>query len=185
MSTRFNFSKSDLEGVFLINRKPIIDNRGSFSRMFCVDDFKFEGFNRPIKQINRTVTIQKGAMRGMHLQLPPSDEYKIVSCLKGKVHDVVLDIRRGSPTFLQSRHVVLSSESLNAVLVPPGCAHGFQTLEDNCEMLYLHSENHNPNTEMTVNVLDPKIGINWPIEITGMSLKDKNSPMLNDKFKGI
>lgn len=185
MDARFNFKKSDFEGVILIERKPINDERGTFSRMFCIDEFKEIGFNHPIKQINRTVTLKKGALRGMHLQLPPNQEFKLVSCLQGKVCDVIVDVRRDSPTFLQYRHLILTSESLNAVLIPPGFAHGFQTLEENCEMLYLHSANHNPDSEMTLNVLDPIIDIKWPLEISGMSSKDKNCPMLNNMFRGI
>ena len=185
MESRFKFTKTEIEGVLEIERKSIVDNRGLFTRMFCVEEFHDAGFGHAIKQINRTFTITKGAMRGMHLQVSPNEDHKIISCLSGKVFDVVVDIRKDSPTFLQWRAFKLNAKHLNGILIPPGVAHGFQTLEENCEMLYLHAESYSPHSEMTLNIADPKINIDWPLEVTEISEKDKNCPMIDDRFDGI
>lgn len=184
MKSRFEFIKTSIDGFLQIQRGVIIDDRGSFARMFCVDEFQKAGFLETIRQINRTVTINKGAIRGMHLQVSPNEDYKIISCLSGKVFDVAVDLRKESPTFLQWQGVVLDSDHVNGVLIPPGIAHGFQTLEDNCEMLYFHSAFYSPESEVSINFLDLKVGIEWPLQENGISKKDKNSGMLNETFKG-
>jgi len=125
--------------------------------------------NKIIKQVNYTVTNIAGSVRGLHFQVPPFAEIKLVTCIKGTIFDVAVDIRENSPTFLQYESRILSAESNLSFLIPEGFAHGFQTLEANCEILYLHSEEHKPHYEKKINVKDPKIGISWPLEITNIS----------------
>ena len=185
MKSRFKSINTDIEGVVEIERKPIADHRGLFTRFFCTKEFKELSFIETIQQINQTITNKKGSIRGMHLQLSPNEDHKIVSCLKGRVFDVFVDIRKKSPTFLQWRSIILDSDKVNSVLIPPGVAHGFQTLEDNCEMLYMHSAFYNPQSELTVNAFDKKINISWPLDMTDISEKDKNSQIINNSFQGL
>ena len=140
---------------------------------------------KKICQINRTLTRKKGAVRGLHFQKPPHAETKIVSCLKGKVWDVVVDLREGSSTFLSYHAVELSADNHKSYLIPEGFAHGFQTLTSDCELLYFHTAEYNKYSEGAINAIDSKIGIEWPKKITEVSERDKNHLMLDDNFKGI
>ena len=185
MSQRFDFQKTSLEGLFKIDRKPITDSRGAFSRFFCIEEFKEVGFNHSIQQINHSITKQKGTVRGLHFQYPPFSETKIVSCVKGSVFDVAVDLRQNSPTFLQWHAEILSNENQSTLFIPDGFAHGFQTLEDNCELLYLVSNIYAPDSEGGVHALDSKIAINWPLEVVKMSKRDSTQPNINKGFKGI
>ena len=185
MSQRFDFQKTPLDGLFKIDRKPIKDSRGAFSRFFCIEEFKEVRFNNSIQQINHSITKQKGTVRGLHFQYPPFSETKIVSCMKGVVFDVAVDLRQHSPTFLQWHAEILSAENQSALFIPDGFAHGFQTLEDNCELLYLVSNIYSPDSEGGVHSLDSKIAINWPLEVAKMSKRDRIQPYIDKAFKGI
>ncbi len=138
--SRFDILPTPLDGLKVIIRKPIEDPRGFFCRFFCAEEFLEAGFQKSISQINHTFTRGKGAVRGLHFQYPPHAEGKIVSCLRGEVYDVAVDIRKGSPTFLHWHGEILSAANQRSLLIPEGFAHGFQTLTENCELLYLHSE---------------------------------------------
>ena len=174
-----------LSGLKVVERQRIGDQRGFFSRFFCSEELADVGFSLPIAQINHTLTIRRGTLRGMHFQFPPYAEDKFVSCLHGEIFDVVVDLRSGSPTFLQWHAEVLSGENGRSLLIPQGFAHGFQTLTSNCELLYLHSQLYAPDAEGGVNARDSLIGIPWPLEIIGLSDRDANHPFLTTDFGGI
>jgi len=127
----------------------------------------------------------KGTVRGMHMQLPPYAETKIVSCLKGAVFDVVIDMRHGSKTFLLWHGEKLSEKNRKSLIVPEGFAHGFQALTNNCEIIYFVTEPYTPNAEQGINVQDKRIGIKWPLEITCLSEKDKKNMFINDDYDGV
>jgi dTDP-4-dehydrorhamnose 3,5-epimerase len=184
-NNRFDFHPTPLEGLWIVQRKPINDQRGFFSRFFCAEEFQAACWEKPIAQINHTYTVKKGAVRGLHFQCPPYSEGKFVSCLRGEVYDVAVDIRKGSPTFLKWHGEILSAENQRSLLIPEGFAHGFQTLTENCELLYLHSEAFHPQAEGALSVTDPKIGIFWPVTITELSERDRNHPFINSDFEGL
>lgn len=180
---RFTFLSTSLEGLLVVQRKPIEDSRGFFARFFCAETFRSRGFAGPVAQINHTGTGARGTVRGLHFQYPPHGEVKIVSCLAGEVFDVAVDIRKDSPTFLGWHGEVLSAENQRSLLIPEGFAHGFQTLTDNCEMIYLHSASFEPQAEGGLNVFDPSIGIEWPVEICELSEKDRGWAI--GRFEGV
>jgi len=139
----------------------------------------------PISQVNQTVTKSRGTVRGLHYQRKPFAEIKLISCLKGKVWDVAVDLRKDSPTFLQWHSEELSSENHRALLIPEGFAHGFQTMSDDCELLYMHTAQYTREAEAGIRPNDPRLQISWPLEIYEISKRDTSHPLLNKKFKGI
>lgn len=182
---RFDCFDLPLGGLKVVQRKPIEDARGFLSRFYCAEEFTKYGFNKPICQINHTLTRNKGAVRGLHYQQSPHAEIKLVSCIKGEIFDVAVDLRKDSPTFLQWHGEVLSAHNQRSLLIPEGFAHGFQTLCDDCELIYLHSAPYVKDAEAALNVTDPKIGIVWPINITELSERDRLHPMIKLDFEGI
>ena len=185
MKNKFDFYDTPLQGLKLAKRNITEDSRGFFSRFFCTEEFISHGFNKHIMQINQSFTHQKGTVRGMHYQLAPYSEIKLVSCMKGEVFDIAVDLREGSPTFLNWHGEVLSEKNRHSMLIPEGFAHGFQTLSDNCELLYLHSAPYNKSSESALNINDPKLAIKFPLTISDISERDKSHPMIDDNFKGI
>ncbi len=179
------FSKTFIEGVVVLESSFFDDHRGSFSRLFCCKELEDVFGHRSIKQINYSRTASVGAVRGMHYQRPPYAEMKVVRCFDGRVLDIAVDLRAKSPTFLQWFAVELSPEANNALVVPEGCAHGFQVLEPDSKLLYLHSEFFTPEAEGGVRFDDPIIGINWPIAPVDLSERDASHPCLGAEFKGI
>jgi dTDP-4-dehydrorhamnose 3,5-epimerase len=184
-TSRFNFHPTPLVGLWVLQRKTVEDSRGFFCRFFCAEEFQSVGLKKPIAQINHTYTAKKGAVRGLHFQCPPYSEGKIVSCIRGEVYDVAVDIRMGTPTFLQWHGEILSAANQKSLFIPEGFAHGFQTLTEKCELLYLHSEAFHPQSEGALHVADPGIGIVWPIAITELSERDRGHPFIDLDFKGI
>ncbi|MEN6622573.1 MAG: dTDP-4-dehydrorhamnose 3,5-epimerase [Smithella sp.] len=184
-NNRFDFHLTSLEGLWIIKRKLIEDPRGFFCRFFCTEELQAVGFRKPIAQINHSFTIKKGTVRGMHFQYPPNTECKIVTCMRGEVYDVAVDIRKGSPTFLKWHGEILSSANQKSVLISEGFAHGFQTLTDDCELIYLHTMPFSETSEAAINIADPAVGIIWPIQITDISERDRHHLYINEKFKGI
>lgn len=182
---KIKFSSLLLKGAYIIEPLPFIDERGMFARIFCKREFEEKNLMTNFVQINHSLTKKKGSIRGMHFQFPPYAEIKIIKCLKGSVFDVVIDLRKDSPTFLQWHGEILSAENMKAFYVPKGFAHGFQTLEDDCELLYLHSELYTPSGEGAIRYDDPKINIKWPSTPTEISEKDQIHPFIDEKFKGI
>ena len=169
----------------MIERKPIRDSRGHLARIFCAEHLKGAGWKKPIAQINQTMTKSRGTVRGLHFQNAPYAEMKLISCLQGEIWDVAVDLRKNSPTFLKWHGEKLSSENYRALLIPEGFAHGFQTLTNDCELLYLHSAPYKPDSEGGIRPNDPYLAIAWPLKFYEVSERDSEHPLLNDLFKGI
>jgi len=174
-----------LAGLQVVQRKRLEDSRGFFSRVFCAEELAEAGFARPVAQVNLTLTRQRGAVRGLHFQYPPHAEDKIVSCLRGEVFDVAVDLRRGSPTFMRWHAERLSADNQRSLLIPQGFAHGFQALSEDCELLYLHSMPHAPSAEGALNVRDPSLAIAWPLPITDLSPRDASHEYVGASFPGL
>lgn len=174
-----------IPGVTQIKRFLFTDTRGSFTRLSDLESLRRLGWQGEVMQINHSVTQKAGTVRGMHYQNPPYAEYKLVNCIRGSVFDVVVDLREGSSTFLRSIAVKLSPDNCTALMIPPGCAHGFQSLEDDTELLYAHSMPFIASSEAGLNPLDTTLGIQWPLPVINVSDKDKNHPMVTSEFKGI
>lgn len=185
MAGRFTLFDTPLEGVRLIQRHAMEDQRGLFERMFCDEELKACGLERPIVQINHSITRHRGTVRGMHFQYPPAAETKIVSCLRGRVWDVALDLRRDSPTFLRWHAEELSAENRRTLYIPEGFAHGFQALSEECELLYFHTAHYASEHEGALNVADPTLAIDWPLPIVGLSERDRGHPFVGDDFTGV
>ena len=180
-----NLINTILEGVKIIESTTLKDDRGEFSRIFCNDELNGVLNGKGIKQINRSLTRKIGTVRGMHFQHTPYAEIKIVRCLRGRVFDVAVDLRKDSSTFLQWFGIELSSIKNIALLIPEGCAHGFQVLEQDSELLYLHSALYVPSSEGVIRFDDPMIHITWPLAPTQISQRDLSHSYLNKDFKGI
>lgn len=174
-----------IAGLKIIQRKPISDSRGFLERIFCQASLAPILEDNTIRQINHTLTVREGTIRGLHFQYPPFSEVKIVACIKGQVWDVAVDLRKNSPTFLQSFGLLLNPENYQSLYIPEGLAHGFQTLTPNCEMFYLHTADYNAALEGGMNAIDPIFGITWPMPMSERSVKDENHPFLEDTFSGI
>ena len=183
--SRFIIEDTSIEGLQIIQRQPIGDDRGYLERLFCTDELRAIIGSRNIVQINHTMTSKAGTVRGMHYQQPPHAEMKLVSCLRGEVFDVAVDLRECSPTFLRWHAEVLSESNHKTFVIPEGFAHGFQTLTQNCELLYLHTAAYEPKAEAGLNALDDQLSVKWPLSITERSLRDQQHPMLASEFSGL
>jgi dTDP-4-dehydrorhamnose 3,5-epimerase len=183
--SRFLLHPTLIEDLLVVERTRRGDNRGYLSRLFCVEELKEAGFQNSIVQINLTNTAKSGALRGMHFQLPPASEDKFVSCLRGSVFDVAVDLRSNSPTFLHWHGEILSANNMKSLFIPKGFAHGFQSLEDGCELLYLHTALYSPELEAGLNYADPALAISWPLPVTDISPRDLNHPHLPTDYNGI
>lgn len=183
--SRFTVTDLPLAGLKLVERQNLGDSRGFLSRMFCADELAAAGWAKPIAQINLTMTARRGTVRGMHFQHPPHAEMKLVNCLRGAVWDVAVDLRHDSPTFLKWHAQELSAENRHSLLIPEGFAHGFQTLTDDCELLYFHSMPYASGSEGALNAQDPALDIAWPLVITEMSDRDRGHPYLTSQFTGL
>jgi dTDP-4-dehydrorhamnose 3,5-epimerase len=174
-----------LTGAYLIEPTPITDERGQFSRLFCARIFGEFGLCDRFVQTNQSVSRRAGTIRGLHYQKPPHAEAKLVRCLRGAIQDVMVDLRRGSPTFLGWHAELLTAGSPKMVYVPEGFAHGFQALEDDTEVTYQASSYYAPGHEGWVRYDDPLVGISWPIREVIVSRKDATSPLLDPAFEGV
>jgi dTDP-4-dehydrorhamnose 3,5-epimerase len=183
--SRFRFFDTPLAGLRCVDRLRLEDHRGFLSRLFCADEFAAAGFSLSVAQINHTLTRSAGAIRGMHYQLPPFAEMKLVTCVRGRVFDVAVDLRAGSPTFLQWHGEILSPENGRALAIPQGFAHGFQALDDDSELVYLHSAPYCQEAERAVNALDVRLGVDWPLPVAELSERDRCHAMLSENFTGI
>lgn len=183
--TRFSVTETNLAGLKRIERHRLGDSRGFLCRLFCSEDLAEAGWLKPIAQINHTYSSKRGIVRGMHLQRPPNAEMKLVSCIRGEVWDVAVDVRANSPTFLQWHAENLSAENRRALLIPEGFAHGFQAMTDDVELLYCHSAPHNAETEFGLHHADRRLSIHWPLAITEVSARDAKHPLITDEFKGV
>ncbi|MFP5040095.1 dTDP-4-dehydrorhamnose 3,5-epimerase [Parasediminibacterium sp. JCM 36343] len=181
-----DFNELAIDGVFSIQLKPLGDARGWFARTFCKDIFAEHGLNGDWQQMNHSFTAQKGTIRGMHFQYPPHQEIKMVRCIAGAVYDVIIDLREGSPTFLQYVGLELSAANTKMIYIPKGFAHGFQTISENAELVYQHSAEYNPKAEGGIRFDDPAVGIVWPLPVADTSEKDKQHLYIDKAiFKGI
>ncbi len=167
--------------VYIIELEQKGDERGFFARMFCSDEFTSRGLEGTFVQANDSYSKSRGTLRGLHYQLPPHAETKMVRCLQGSIFDVVVDIRPESPTFTQWFGMTLSSENRKMMYVPEGCAHGFLTLEEDSEILYLVSAAYSPNAERGIRWNDPAFSIEWPLQPVVISERDSIHPEFSDE----
>lgn len=182
---RFDLTDTSLPGVKVIQRRVVRDERGYLARIFCTDDLKNIIAGRAIVQINHTLTVRQGAVRGMHYQQPPHAEAKFITCVRGEIFDVAVDLRRGSPTFLHWHGEVLSDSNQRTMFIPEGFAHGFQTMKSDCELLYLHTAAYAPASEGGLRPDDPRIGVIWPQPIGELSSRDAGHPLIDAAFRGL
>ncbi|MFK7892969.1 MAG: dTDP-4-dehydrorhamnose 3,5-epimerase [Granulosicoccus sp.] len=177
------FIDTPLSGAKLVDLQRIKDSRGFFARAFCSREFAEAGLNEQVVQANFSYNEHKGTLRGLHYQTAPALESKLVRCVRGSIVDVLVDLREESATYLQHFSAELSAENRRALYVPARCAHGFQTLEDHCEVLYLVSGYYTPECECGLRYCDPQLAINWPVEITQVSDKDQQWPLLETTMR--
>lgn len=182
---RFLTEDLGIAGLKTVTRQPIGDRRGFLARLFCAEELQELGWQKPIAQINHTYTAQVGTVRGIHYQNPPHAEMKLVTCIRGQVWDVAVDLRANSSTFLTWQGAMLSADNNVALLIPEGCAHGFQALTDDVELIYCHSNAYNSEAEGGLNPQDPRLGIDWPQAITEISQRDQHHPLLTSAFLGL
>lgn len=183
--TRFVVADTPLAGLKTVQRLRIGDARGFLSRIFCADELREAGWTDAVAQINHTLTERRGTVRGMHFQRAPHAECKLVSCLRGEVWDVAVDLRPQSPTFLQWHAVPLSADNGRALLIPRGFAHGFQAMSDGVELLYCHSAAYTASAEGGLHPLDPRLRIAWPLPVAELSARDAAHPPVGDDFEGV
>lgn len=182
---RFKVEELPLPGLRLVTRHRLGDSRGFLSRLFCADELAAAGWSKPVAQINHTSTARRGIVRGMHYQRPPAAEMKLVTCLRGEVWDVAVDVRAGSSTFLRWHAVHLSAENNRALLIPEGFAHGFQALTDDVELLYCHSAAYDAASDAGLNPRDQRLEIKWPLPITELSGRDAQHAPVAPEFAGV
>ncbi|BAX92339.1 dTDP-4-dehydrorhamnose 3,5-epimerase family protein [Mycobacterium shigaense] len=176
---------TSLEDLKIAQSAPHRDARGAFTRLFCAQELQSVLGHRQILQINHSRTSRSGAVRGMHFQYPPHAEMKMIRCLRGRVWDVAVDLRAGSSTFLEWHAQELAQDDAQMLVIPEGFAHGFQVLEPDSELLYLHTASYHPLSEGGVRHDDPRLGIAWPLPAQDLSSRDRAHPLLNADFTGV
>ncbi|MEI6947700.1 dTDP-4-dehydrorhamnose 3,5-epimerase [Paraflavisolibacter sp. H34] len=179
------FTPTPLAGGYEITLTPFSDSRGWFARFFCRQEFEQIGHSKEWMQMNHSFTSARGAVRGMHFQYPPFREVKLVRCISGAVFDVMVDLRQDSPSYLQWYGAELSAERRNMLYIPEGFAHGFQTLTENCELIYLHTALYQPKAEGGIRYDDPALNIQWPLPVAELSERDKKHSFIDKNFKGL
>jgi dTDP-4-dehydrorhamnose 3,5-epimerase len=179
------FIPAEIKGLFAIRVKKLEDERGLFARTFCKNEFRQIGFEKEFVQFNHSFNKHKGTVRGMHFQNAPYSETKLIRCIQGSVYDVAVDLRKGSPTFLQHFGIELSAENMLSILIPEGFAHGFQTLQDNSALIYHHTQYYTPGADAGFCFNDPALAINWKLPAVMLSSKDKSYKPIDNNFKGI
>ena len=170
------FNETRISGVFEIQIEPVPDERGFFARTWCREEFAAHGLASELAQGSISFSPRKGTLRGLHYQVVPHGEAKVIRCSRGAVYDVALDLRPSSPTFRGWFDVILDSEKRNMLYIPQGCAHGFLTLQQECEVLYLMSEPYDADSARGVRWNDPAFGIAWPDRVELISDRDRNFP---------
>ncbi len=168
------FTETELQGAFIIDLDLHKDNRGFFARSFCINEFTERGLKTKISQCNLSFNYKKGTLRGMHYQMPPSQETKLVRCIHGAIYDVIIDLRPESPTYLSHIGVELTAENRRALYIPDRFGHGFQTLSDDTEVMYQMGDFYAPEYAGGYRYDDPAFGIEWPLPVTEISEKDRN-----------
>ena len=179
------FHATPIDGLWEVETAPHADARGSLTRLYCATTFDEVAPGLRFVQVNHSITNHRGSLRGMHFQRAPALESKLVRCLRGRVFDVTVDLRAGSKTFARWHAVELSESNQRQVLIPPGCAHGFQTLTDDCELLYQHSARYTSAVEGGVAHDDPRVGIRWPLPVMELSARDRSLPRVDADFEEV
>jgi len=177
--------EGSIPGLKVLDRGVVSDHRGFLERLFSAHEFRPLMGDRPIAQVNRSLTQRRGTVRGMHFQSPPHAELKLVTCLRGRVFDVAVDVRHDSATFLRWHAELLDASEHTSLLIPEGFAHGFQALSDDCEMLYFHTAAYEPSAEGGLNPKDPGLSIAWPEEVVELSARDSSFPLIASGFDGV
>lgn len=174
-----------LSGLTVIETALVSDARGHFVRVFCEDELAALRSHLHFPQINLSTTLQRGTVRGMHFQRPPATEGKLIRCVRGRVFDVAVDLRPGSPTFLHWHGVELDADLPQQIFIPEGFAHGFQTLSEDAQLLYMHTARWSHEHERALRHDDPALAIDWPLPVVHVSTKDVSAPLIDDSFVGI
>lgn len=177
------FVPTRIGGAFEVRHDVRSDERGSFARQYCEREFAAAGLKTCWVQVNHSTTLRQGSVRGMHFQHPPAAETKLISCVAGRAFDVVVDLRKGSPTFLQ--WLALEIDETTSFYIPEGCAHGFQALTDEVHLIYQHSAYYSPDSERGVRFDDPAIAIDWPLQPSNLSDRDRSFPHIDFAFEGL
>lgn len=183
--SELTYIATPLAGVMQVRRHAHVDARGSFCRLFDADTLASMGWTAAVAQVNHSVNTALGTVRGMHYQMAPWAEKKLVSCVRGRIWDVAVDLRRGSPSFLHWHGQELSAQSGVALLIPEGCAHGFQALSDDAELIYCHSAPFVPQAQAGLHPCDPRLAIQWPLAVQRLSLRDAGWSPLGSDFDGV
>lgn len=174
-----------LPGLVRIDTTRVGDERGQFSRIFCEHELAVLRPGLHFTQVNLSETRYRGTARGLHYQVPPAAEAKLIRCLRGRVFDVAVDLRSGSPTFLQWHALELDAASETQVFIPEGFAHGFQALTDDVQLVYFHTASWQPALERRVHCDEPKIGVRWPLPLANLSARDSGAGPLEEAFAGV
>lgn len=172
------FVETPLSGAFWIELETLEDNRGFFARSFCAREFEAQGLKPTVAQCNLSFNHRRGTLRGMHFQIPPAAETKLVRCTRGALYDVIVDLRPDSPTYKAHYSIELSADNHRALYIPEGFAHGFQTLLDHTEVFYQMGEFYTPNCQRGIRYDDPALAIAWPLPVQVISDKDAALPSL-------
>lgn len=180
-----NLIETPLAGLLLVRTSPVADERGHFVRVFCDQELAAVRANWQFPQINLSTTRSRGTLRGMHFQLSPHAETKLIRCVRGRVFDVAVDLRAQSPTFLQWYGVELADDRPDQILIPEGFAHGFQALSDDAQLLYLHTQPWHRESERGIPHDDPRLAISWPLPVSQISDRDRSFPLLEPDFSGL
>lgn len=179
------FTETPLKGAFVIEPEPFVDERGLFARVYCKNEFEAIGNIKEFVQVNQSINKSKGTFRGLHYQLPPFTEVKLIRCIRGKVFDIIVDLRKNSKTFLQHFNIEMSEDNMKMLYVPEGFAHGFLSLEDNSQMIYQHTAFYKPGYEAGLRFNDPALKIKLPFMPEIITEKDKSYPFITKLFTGI
>jgi dTDP-4-dehydrorhamnose 3,5-epimerase len=174
------FNETQIKDLFIIEIDPHFDDRGYFERLICRKEMLALGLSKEIVQVNHSFSKKRGTLRGLHYQVPPFTETRIIKCIRGSVFDVAVDLRKESPTFLNWFGLELTQENNSMLFIPEGFAHGFQTLKSNTELLYFHTGYYNPKAEAALNYSDPLFRIKFPLKVTEISDRDKNHSYISD-----
>jgi dTDP-4-dehydrorhamnose 3,5-epimerase len=172
------FTELSIAGAFVVDIEPVHDDRGYFARLFDGQEFQRRGLAASFPQVSLSHSLRLGTIRGMHYQVSPAVEAKLVRCTRGGMHDVIIDMRRDSPTYLRHAAVELTAENHRAVYIPAMCAHGFQALEDNTETLYHIDNLYTPAAARGIRHDDPAVAITWPLPVSVVSARDRAWPLL-------
>ena len=183
--SEFRIQALALRGLYKIEQKVFCDERGRFARLFCQTSLGEQGRPFDIRQVNHSRTQEKGSVRGLHYQQAGFAEAKLITCVRGSIWDVAVDLRPESPTFLQWHGEYLNAEEGNSFLIPGGFAHGFQTLTDDAQVLYFSDADYAPAHEAGISATDPRLNIAWPLPVKNLSAKDATHPLLDAGYAGV